>query len=76
MASIVAESDRVVGVRFQSTKGLATIGSIPRQAELEYFNQNRQLIGFYGTKTETGQVTSLGFLTHDPNCNVDTIAAQ
>ena len=49
-------------------KGLTKIGNDQKGTPiLTEFNIKNQLIGFYGSFNDQF-ITSLGFLTHDPNC--------
>ena len=47
--------------------GPSDIGSLRGTPVLFEFGPNELPIGFYGTYTDSG-ITSLGFLTHDPDC--------
>ena len=50
------------------SNGLTKIGSDQKGTPiLTEFNIKNQLIGFYGSYNDQ-YITSLGFLTHDPNC--------
>ena len=66
-AAIYADETRVYGMRLQSVKGVSDIGSLTGTPILTYFNENQQLIGFYGTMG-VDHITSLGFVMHDPEC--------
>ena len=58
-------------MRFLSTDGPVDLGSgyngDKGTTYLDEFSPGEQLIGFYGSYTDT-EITSLGFLTHDPTC--------
>jgi len=66
-AAIYADENRVLGVRLLSVVGPTDIGSLRGTPVLYEFGPKTQPIGFYGTYTNAG-ITSLGFLTHDPDC--------
>lgn len=66
-AAIYADESRVYGIRLLSVIGVSDIGSLRGTPVLFEFGSSQLPIGFYGTYTDAG-VTSLGFLTHDPNC--------
>ena len=66
---IYADTERVYGISLLiPSNGLTKIGSDQKGTPiLTEFNIKNQLIGFYGSYNDQ-YITSLGFLTHDPNC--------
>ena len=66
-AAIYADDNQVYGMRLQTYAGVADIGVLDGVPSLYDFNPTSQFIGFFGTKT-ADKITSLGFLTHDPEC--------
>ena len=68
-AAIYADENRVYGIRFLSRIDATDIGGLRGTPVLENFSPTEVPIGFYGSYTDNG-ITSLGFLTHDPNCSL------
>ena len=66
-AAIYADEVRIYGIRFLSVLGVSDIGNLRGTPILEEFGPNDVPIGFYGSYNDAG-ITSLGFLTHDPDC--------
>ena len=66
---IYADTERVYGISLLIPgQGLTKIGSdLKGTPILTEFNIKNQLIGFYGSYNDQF-ITSLGFLSHDPNC--------
>lgn len=65
--AIYADKYRVYGVRLISVVAVTDIGSLRGTPILFEFSPNNLPVGFYGTYNVAG-ITSLGFLTYDPDC--------
>ena len=67
-AAIYADENRVYGIKLQAEESAVNIGSEKGVPVLQVFSETSQLIGFYGSQNGS-QITSLGFITHDPKCS-------
>ena len=72
-AAIYADETRVYGIRLLTTEGTADLGILRGTPVLQTFTPNAQFVGMYGTYFEGGFITSLGFLTYDPECTAGPV---
>lgn len=68
-AAIYADETKVYGIRLMSVLGPVDFGSVNNKGTtyLDEFSPGEKVIGFYGSYNDK-EITSLGFLTHDPEC--------